>query len=115
MDTQRKDATRETAGTNSPVTYEADAANTPTLFANLGPTMTAHVDTATLVAARFHRVVLRTNGQLLAEFLPQNLELPRIFLDEAELYAADIFAPTRNPEFTIALEAIERMRKVARR
>jgi len=106
----RQHATRrKTTAANAPGGREA--ATTPALFADLGPTMTAQVDTATLLRARFHRVVLRTNGQLLAEFLPQDLELPRIFLDEAEIYAADIFAPTRNTEFTIALEAIERTRR----
>jgi hypothetical protein len=95
-----------------------NSTDTPALVDDLGTTVKAPVplDTATLVGARFHRVVMLTNGVFVAEFFPQDLESPRIILDEPELYAAAIFAPTLSEELTRAVAAIERMRRrVARR
>lgn len=71
----------------------------------------ADVDTATILSAQFRRVLRLANGQLVAEFLPRDLALPRIVLDEADLHAAAIFAPTLNAELEKAISAIERMRR----
>jgi len=99
--------------TESPTACDHASTDTPALFDDLGALVNVpqHVDTATIVSAQFHRVVRLASGQLVAEFLPRDLALPRIVLDEAELYAAAIFAPTLNEELEAAIQAMDRMRR----
>ena len=107
--TRHQATRRKTTTANAPAGQEA--VTTSALFDDVGSSVTAQVDTATILSARFHRIVRLASGQLAAEFLPQDFALPRILLDEADLYAAAIFAPTLNEELAAAIQAMDRMRR----